>query len=97
MDHDLTHTPLVRGQNASGITCCDNGQPIGRDRRHPDCFHIEIPIRDAFFGPFNQRCMEFVRSLPAIRPQCTFGPREQVRLDARSSRYRIEANDDRTR
>ena len=81
IDHDLTHTPLVRGQNASGITCCNNGQIIDISQRHPDCFPIEIPPSDVFFGPFNQRCMEFVRSLPAIRPRCTFGPREQVTND----------------
>jgi len=66
------------GQNASGVLCCRNGDVIDERLRHPDCFPIIIPEEDAFYAQFNQRCMEFVRSLPAIRPQCNFGPREQV-------------------
>ena len=78
LDHDLTHSPIVRGQNASGVTCCKDGQFIDRSSRHPDCFPITIPENDGFYQQFGQRCMEFVRSLPAVRPQCTFGPREQL-------------------
>jgi peroxidase len=68
----------ITGQNSSGVTCCRSGQFLDPSIRHPDCFPISIPTNDPFYAQFNQRCMEFVRSLPAPRPGCTFGPREQV-------------------
>lgn len=80
LDHDMTHTPISRGQMGSGISCCRNGREIESSLRHPDCFQIEIPRNDHAFAPFGERCMEFVRSLPAPRPECNFGPREQVKI-----------------
>ncbi|XP_066994780.2 peroxidase [Anabrus simplex] len=78
LDHDLTHTPIQRGQSGFGLTCCRNGDIIEQANRHPDCFPIPIPKDDHIFSRFNERCMEFVRSLPAPRPECNFGPREQM-------------------
>lgn len=78
LDHDLTHTPISRGEMGSGISCCRNGREIESSLRHPDCYQIEIPRNDHMYAPFSERCMEFVRSLPAPRPECNFGPREQV-------------------
>ncbi|KAG8286535.1 hypothetical protein J6590_057621 [Homalodisca vitripennis] len=78
LDHDLTHTPINFGQSGSGISCCREGVPLEPNLRHPDCFHIDIPRTDKIFSPFGERCMEFVRSLPAPRPECNFGPREQM-------------------
>ncbi|XP_059475444.1 peroxidase-like isoform X2 [Neocloeon triangulifer] len=78
LDHDLTHTPISKGPTQSGIACCTNGKINDIDRRHPDCFPIGLPTQDPIFGPLGEQCMEFVRSLPAPRPQCNFGPREQM-------------------
>ncbi|CAB3381413.1 Hypothetical predicted protein [Cloeon dipterum] len=78
LDHDLTHTPISKGPTQSGIACCTNGKINDPDKRHPDCFPIGLPSRDPVFGPIGEQCMEFVRSLPAPRPQCNFGPREQM-------------------
>ena len=39
---------------------------------------ISIPSYDPFYSRFNQSCMEFVRSSPAPRPDCTLGPRDQI-------------------
>ncbi|KAJ1521037.1 hypothetical protein ONE63_002748 [Megalurothrips usitatus] len=78
LDHDLTHTPISRGQNGVGISCCQDGRAADPRVSHPDCFPIPIPRDDRFLAPFGERCMEFVRSLPAPRPECNFGPREQM-------------------
>ena len=78
MDHDLTHTPISKGTNQTSISCCRNGQHLPSNLLHPDCFPITIPSNDPFFRQFNQQCMEFVRSLPAPRRECNFGPREQM-------------------
>ena len=82
IDHDLTHTPLFRlnNENSSGIQCCadDGSAPISRLVLHPECFPIEIPSNDPFFRRFGQRCMNFVRSMPAPQQSCTFGYGEQM-------------------
>uniref|UniRef100_A0A0A9Z8J0 Chorion peroxidase n=1 Tax=Lygus hesperus TaxID=30085 RepID=A0A0A9Z8J0_LYGHE len=78
LDHDLTHTPISRGESGAGITCCNNGVERPPNFRHPDCFPIMLPRIDPVFSPFGERCMEFARSLPAPRPECNFGPREQM-------------------
>ena len=82
MDHDLTHTPLFRltNKNSSGIQCCmeDGSAPISRLVFHPECFPINIPSNDPFFKRFGQRCMNFVRSMPAPQQSCTFGYGEQM-------------------
>uniref|UniRef100_A0A8D8VUF2 Chorion peroxidase n=1 Tax=Cacopsylla melanoneura TaxID=428564 RepID=A0A8D8VUF2_9HEMI len=78
LDHDLTHTPISRGQGGQGISCCRNGKILEPENLHPDCFPINLPRNDHIFGRFGDSCMEFVRSLPAPRPECNFGPREQL-------------------
>lgn len=78
LDHDFTHTPITKGNGNTGITCCNNGQLRPNSETHPDCLPIAIPPNDSFFSQHNQRCMEFVRSFPAVRPACNFGPREQI-------------------
>ena len=77
--------PLVgadEGEKGEGsdITCCEEGgrKPISKDIRHPDCFDVQIPRNDPFYSRLRQTCMEFVRSMPAERPECNLGPREQV-------------------
>lgn len=78
VDHDLTLTAVTKGQNNEGIICCD--PQIQRNPRllHPACLPIVISKSDKFYSHFNETCMEFVRSLPAPKPECTFGSREQI-------------------
>ena len=82
VDHDLSSTPVLKGDKESGIQCCsDSGKPIERRNRHHECFQIKIPKDDLDYSPWKVTCMDFVRSMPAQRPECNFGPREQVDLD----------------
>ncbi|XP_050707515.1 chorion peroxidase-like [Eriocheir sinensis] len=76
IDHDLTATPTVKGQNGSPITCCDERVLQDPSLRHPECFPITLPSDDPFYSVYGHTCMEFVRSIPAGR--CHFGPREQI-------------------
>jgi len=81
VDHDTTHTPLFRlsyGQR-DGIKCCkdDGSGPISQLILHPECFPIEIPEEDPFYMQHGQRCMHFVRSMPAPQLGCSFGFGEQ--------------------
>lgn len=89
VDHDVTHTPLNKGsseeeelnnlvEDETDIFCCQNGRKLPPNQLHPECLPIEIPSNDFFFSRFGQKCMEFVRSMPAERPDCSLGPREQV-------------------
>ncbi|EEC10299.1 peroxinectin, putative [Ixodes scapularis] len=78
VDHDLTLTGVTRFRNGSAITCCDEEFLTNPTKRHFACMPIDLDANDHFYSEFNLRCIEFVRSVPAPRPQCTFGPREQL-------------------
>ncbi|OQV16359.1 Peroxidasin-like protein [Hypsibius exemplaris] len=71
LDHDITQTPRAQLSD-DAPQCCGAANP------HPQCFSISIPSNDPFYSKFQQDCMEFVRSLPGIRPGCRLGPREQM-------------------
>ncbi|XP_021946283.1 peroxidasin homolog [Folsomia candida] len=72
VDHDLTATSQTRAFNHSVPKCCNVSDV------HPDCLPIKIMPDDAYFNTTFSTCMEFIRSSPAPRPDCTLGPREQL-------------------
>ncbi|XP_017797675.1 PREDICTED: uncharacterized protein LOC108578790 [Habropoda laboriosa] len=80
VDHDLTATGQSRGFNGTIPQCClkfgAGFQPP--EFMHPECLPIAVSVQDGFFGPLGVQCLEFVRSGPAPREDCTFGPREQL-------------------
>lgn len=79
IDHDLTHVPIFRFGNETGIECCnDQGSFTNPSLTHPSCFPISIPADDPFFSPFQRRCMNFIRSMPTQGSNCTFGFAEQM-------------------
>ncbi|XP_048512469.1 peroxidase-like isoform X2 [Athalia rosae] len=78
--HDVSHTPMSRMvTNNKPIFCCrSNGNFLAPRYVHPDCLPISIPENDSIYGKDRIRCMNYVRSMPALRPDCTFGPTEQM-------------------
>jgi len=71
---------LVIKANSQGIDCCsaDGSDFLAPGSRHPQCFPIEIPADDKFYGKVRQRCMNFVRTMPGPSHECNFGHAEQV-------------------
>lgn len=47
-------------------------------RQHPNCKPIQIPENDPLYSRYNQRCMDFKRSLAGLRPNCALGPRVHI-------------------
>ncbi|XP_011866914.1 PREDICTED: uncharacterized protein LOC105561494 isoform X2 [Vollenhovia emeryi] len=80
VDHDLTATGQSRGFNGTIPQCCLQGgvgfQPP--EFMHPECLPIAVNLRDNFYGPLGVRCLEFLRSGPAPKEGCEFGPRDQL-------------------
>lgn len=61
------------------ISCCrSDGNTLSPRYVHPDCSVIMVPDRDPIYGQHYVRCMNYVRSLPVLKAECTFGPAEQV-------------------
>ncbi|XP_046684195.1 peroxidase-like isoform X3 [Homalodisca vitripennis] len=77
---DLSHTAVSKMWNTGGsIACCDaSGRKLSPRHVHQACFPIQIMASDPVFSSQYQTCMSYVRSLPALRPDCTFGPLEQL-------------------
>ncbi|XP_046638989.1 peroxidase-like [Daphnia pulicaria] len=78
--HDLALSSNFRMSDNSGIECCTEEGKLLTDAEllHPECMPIEIPDGDPFFSKFGQRCMSFVRTIPAPRYDCSLGHGEQM-------------------
>lgn len=72
IDHDMTLAVQATDENPTSgperVDCCKD------ENMHPDCFPIEIPKGDPFYGYFNQKCMHFTRASPGLQPGCSLGP-----------------------
>ncbi|KAF0746289.1 Uncharacterized protein FWK35_00020149, partial [Aphis craccivora] len=78
--HDLSHTAVSSMlQTNKSVDCCnEDGMKQLPRYTHASCAPIIIPKDDKFFSPLRRTCMNYVRSMPAMRTDCTFGPREQL-------------------
>ncbi|XP_043221508.1 peroxidase-like isoform X1 [Amphibalanus amphitrite] len=80
IDHDITFTGEMKPEEKDR-----NGRPkmpdCCNDPRHadnPQCFPIEIPADDEFYGLYGQKCMNVIRSLPGVHHKCKLGPRDPI-------------------
>ncbi|XP_029341799.1 peroxidase-like [Acyrthosiphon pisum] len=79
--HDLSHTAVsTMGKEKRFVNCCDKDKSIqsSLNKNIRSCKPIFIPNEDRFFKTDQFDCMNYVRSRPAVRSDCTFGPMEQM-------------------
>lgn len=70
---------LVHSGNT--IECCEpGGYNLSPRYIHPFCVPIAVPLDDRYYSKHNVECMPYVRSIAAIRSDCSFGPIEQVSI-----------------
>lgn len=73
IDHDMTLAAQATDEmSANDMNCCKS------EDAHPDCFPIEIPKGDPFYGYFKQKCMHFTRASPGLQPSCSLGPVQAI-------------------
>nr|ARK19845.1 peroxidase-like protein [Ampulex compressa] len=61
------------------IRCCDaKGRYLAPRESHYFCAPIQLTVTDPVYGGENRKCMNYVRSLPALDVDCKFGPVNQM-------------------
>ncbi|CAH1114445.1 unnamed protein product, partial [Psylliodes chrysocephalus] len=80
LSHDISQGLDFTYGNGSAISCCnkDGTKSLPVDSRHFACMPIYIPKTDVFYAGYNQRCMNFVRTVLAPREDCTLGYSQQM-------------------
>jgi len=74
VDHDITHSPILKNGNNQDIDCCSSSAGINFQSF---CDPIFVPGNDPFFRG-SKTCMNLVRSTPAPALDCSVRYREQV-------------------
>lgn len=68
--HDLAYINQYSGFGSTLIKCCD----VNLNSQHPECLPIEFKDNEQSY------CLDYVRSMPAIRSGCNLGHRDQLNL-----------------
>ncbi|XP_076259221.1 salivary peroxidase/catechol oxidase-like isoform X3 [Rhynchophorus ferrugineus] len=79
MEHDLSRpATAVAIHTDSPIECCSrDGQNLSPRYVHPFCLPIYVS-QDKSYSKQGVHCLNFVRSIPAVRSDCSFGASDQV-------------------
>ncbi|XP_029341678.1 uncharacterized protein LOC100571224 isoform X2 [Acyrthosiphon pisum] len=80
--HDLSHTAISRMMNSNNsVSCCNKNRMELRPGSiyHELCLQVVIPDEDPFFRN-SICCMNYLCLGPAVRSDCTFGPKEQWKV-----------------
>lgn len=79
IEHDLSRSATaVAIHTDHSIECCsEEGETLSPRYIHPFCSPIYV-TNDKDYSKQGVRCLNFVRSIPAIRSDCTFGASDQV-------------------
>uniref|UniRef100_A0A6P7F5B2 Peroxidase-like n=1 Tax=Diabrotica virgifera virgifera TaxID=50390 RepID=A0A6P7F5B2_DIAVI len=79
IEHDVSNIALsVMIHRNDSFTCCGtDGYEIAPRYKHPLCMPVQISSDDTFYSKKYVQCMHYVRSLPAMRSDCSIGYLEQ--------------------
>ncbi|KAJ8985609.1 hypothetical protein NQ317_015102 [Molorchus minor] len=80
IEHDLSQpsTPVMLNTEEPIECCSENGFNLSPRYVHPFCYPITTPSTGGQYHDDGFDCMNYVRSQVALRPDCSFGPREQI-------------------
>ncbi|KAL3277115.1 hypothetical protein HHI36_012472 [Cryptolaemus montrouzieri] len=80
IEHDLSHTAMSEMVHTRAqIECCNPEGRINSPRYvHPFCFPIKVSSRDQYYATKDISCLSYVRSIPAVGPDCALGPMQQI-------------------
>ncbi|KAJ8930106.1 hypothetical protein NQ314_017134 [Rhamnusium bicolor] len=82
LEHDLSRpatSVMERLHTEHSIDCCrPEGKNLSPRYIHPFCSPVSVPADDKYYAEEGVDCMSYVRSIPAIRSDCSFGPSDQV-------------------
>ncbi|CAK1578949.1 unnamed protein product [Parnassius mnemosyne] len=78
--HDISAGVIFTMGDNKPIACCsgDGEDPIPADQQHWACAPIEIGPDDPFYGRFQHRCINFVRTQVAPAADCSVGYAKQM-------------------
>ncbi|XP_045467735.1 peroxidase-like isoform X2 [Harmonia axyridis] len=80
LEHDMAHTAMSKMiHTGKPIECCDpDGRAFSPRYEHPFCMTIKVPPNDPYYSERDVTCLSYVRSAPALGPDCSMGPMEQI-------------------
>ncbi|PZC78137.1 hypothetical protein B5X24_HaOG202588 [Helicoverpa armigera] len=78
--HDISAGVVFTADNGSAISCCanDGEDLLPSELQHFACAPIEVAPDDLFYGQFQRKCINFVRTQIAPADDCSVGYAKQM-------------------